>query len=370
MSINRRKTLIGLGAAAMPPLAATAFEWKPIAANEAGLADDLGSRIDAAQRAGALGGLHGVVIVRHGRLALERYYAGADEMLGRPLGEVSFGPGTPHDMRSVTKSIVGLLYGIALAAGKVPKPESVLIDQFPEYPELAGDPQRRRLTVAHALSMTLGIEWREDGDYTTPDNGEIAMERSPDRWRYVLERPVVETPGTRWVYCGGATALIGRLLTRGTGMSLTDYARAVLFDPLGIGETGWNRGGDGEPLAASGARLTPRDLARIGQLMLQHGQWEGKQVVPTAWIAASTRPSVSIDGPFRYGWHWYLGEAHVTGKPQHWIGAIGNGGQRLYVVPGLELAVAITAGNYNRPDQGQMPLKLWREIVLPGVLVG
>jgi CubicO group peptidase (beta-lactamase class C family) len=366
MSISRRNALIGLGAA-MSPLAAAAFEWTSIALKEAGLADDLGGRIDAAQRDGALSGLHGVVIVRYGRLVLERYCTGADEALGRPLGEVGFGPDTLHDLRSVTKSIVGLLYGIALEAGTVPAPEAVLIDQFPEYADLAADPRRRQLTVAHALSMTLGIEWREDGDYTNPANGEIAMEMSPDRWRYVLERPIVEAPGTRWVYCGGATALIGRLLTRGTGMTLPTYARAVLFDPLGIGATGWNTGGDGEPLAASGARLTPRDLARVGQLMIQRGQWEGRQVVPAAWIAASTQPSVSIDGPFRYGRHWYLGETTVAGKPQAWIGAIGNGGQRLLIMPGLELAVAITAGNYNQATQSQLPSKLFREIVLPSL---
>jgi CubicO group peptidase (beta-lactamase class C family) len=370
MPISRRNTLVGLGATAMSSSIASAFEWQPIAAKDAGLAEDLGARIDAAQRDGGLNGLHGVVLVRHGRLALERYYVGKDERLGRPLGEVSFGAGTLHDLRSVTKSIVGLLYGIALEAGKVPQPEAVLVDQFPEYPDLAADPHRRRLTVAHALSMTLGIEWREDGDYTNPANGEIAMERSPDRWRYVLERPIVEAPGGRWVYCGGASALIGRLLTRGTGMRLPDYARNVLYGPLGIGETGWSTGGDGEPLAASGARLTPRDLARIGQLVLQRGQWEGRQVAPAAWIDASTLPRVTIDGPFRYGWHWYLGEAQVAGKPQSWIGAIGNGGQRLLVAPGLSLVVAITAGNYNSPIQSQMPGKLFREIVLPGVLVG
>lgn len=370
MPISRRTTLVGLGAAAMSSSAASAFAWQSIAAKAAGLADDLGARIDAARRDGMLDGLHGLVIGRHGRLALERYYTGKDERLGRPLGEVAFGPGTLHDLRSVTKSIVGLLYGVALGQAKVPPTDAVLVDQFPEYPDLAADARRRQITVAHALSMTLGIEWREDGDYTNPANGEIAMERSPDRWRYVLERPIVEAPGTRWVYCGGASALVGRLLTRGTGMSLPDYAHEVLFAPLGVGQTAWSHGGDGEPLAASGARMTPRDLARIGQLVLQRGQWGGRQVVPAAWIEASTQARVTIDRPFRYGWHWYLGEAQAAGKPQAWIGAVGNGGQRLFVAPDLGLVMAMTAGNYNKPTQSQMPTRLFREIVLPSVLVG
>jgi CubicO group peptidase (beta-lactamase class C family) len=137
--------------------AGTPFAWVPITAGDAGIVPDLGDRIDAAHEAGELPGLHGVVIGSHGRLALERYYTGPDVSWGRPLGEVAFGPETLHDLLSVTKSIVGLLYGMALADGKVPAPAAVLVDQFPEYPDLAADPARRRLTVAHSLSMTLWI---------------------------------------------------------------------------------------------------------------------------------------------------------------------------------------------------------------------
>jgi CubicO group peptidase (beta-lactamase class C family) len=115
-SISRRDMLIAMGAA-MGSTAAAPFAWSPIPAGDAGLAADLGDRIDAAQRNGELRGLHGLLVARRGRLALERYYAGVDETWGRPLGQVAFGPDTLHDLRSVTKSLVGLLYGIALADG-------------------------------------------------------------------------------------------------------------------------------------------------------------------------------------------------------------------------------------------------------------
>jgi CubicO group peptidase (beta-lactamase class C family) len=337
----------------------------------AGLAPDLGDRIDDAQRRGELAGLHGLVIARRGQLALERYYPGVDRSWGRPLGEVAFGPETLHDLRSVTKSIVGLLYGVALADGTVPAPDAILVDQFPEYPDLAADPVRRRLTVAHVLSMTLGLEWNEDLPYTSPANSEIAMELAPDRHRFVLERPIVGAPGERWSYNGGATALLGRLIARGTGAALADYARAALFAPLGIAAFEWIRGQDGTPSAASGLRLTPRDLARIGQLILQRGRWDGRQVVPAAWLEASFRRAVTIDERAGYGLHWYLGELDVQGRSgprrESWVGAFGNGGQRLYVLPGLELAVAMTAGNYDQPSQGQLPLRLWRELLLPSL---
>jgi CubicO group peptidase (beta-lactamase class C family) len=260
-----------------------------------------------------------------------------------------------------------------ISNGKVPPPAAVLVDQFPEYPDLAADPARRRLTVAHALTMTMGLEWNENLPYTSAANSEIAMERAPDRYRFVLERPVREAPGSSWGYNGGATALLGRIIARGVGAALPDHAETVLFGPLGIAQFEWIRGQDGAPSAASGLRLTPRDLLLIGQLIIQGGRWEGRPVVPPSWIEASFRSAVVIDGPVRYGLHWYLGEAPVAAKSgrrlEPWVGAFGNGGQRLFVMPGPELAVVITAGNYNQPDQFQMPLRLWRDIVLPGLIV-
>ena len=96
-------------------------------------------------------------------------------------------------------------------------------------------------------------------------------------------------------------------------------------------------------------------------------------MVPASWLEASFRPAVAVDEDTRYGWHWRLGEAAVPARSgrrlEPWVGAFGSGGQRLYVVPGLELVVAITAGNYNQPDLRPMPLKLWRDIVLPSLTV-
>ena len=123
----------------------------------------LSEAFEAARQAGVLPNIHGVVVAQAGKIAFERYLAGTDAARGRPLGVVRFRPDTLHDMRSVTKSIVGLLYGIALAQGRVPGPEAKLIDAFPEYPDLAGDPGRQALTVRHALTMTLGTEW--DGQW-------------------------------------------------------------------------------------------------------------------------------------------------------------------------------------------------------------
>ncbi len=347
-------------------------EW----AAEPRFASNLGERFEIAREAGTLPNLHGVVAMREGRIVFERYLAGPDMARARPQGVLRFGPDTLHDMRSVTKSIVGLLYGIALAAGCVQLPEAKLLAQFPEYPDLAADPARQSLTVGHALTMTLNTEWDELSiPYSDPRNSEIAMDRAPDRYRYILERPILGPPGIRWTYNGGATALLARLIARGTTRKLHEFAREALFAPLGIHRTEWACGVDGEAIAASGLRMTPRDLARIGAMVLDGGRWNGRQVVPTEWLATSFTPAVSIPDGRRYGCHWYVGRVATDDgagdvRWEDMVLAIGNGGQRLFLLPRLDMAVAVTAGNYDAPDQSRPPMIVLRDILLPALWSG
>ncbi len=270
--------------------------------------DDLAERLDAGIRSGLLRDVHAVLVSRAGEIVMERYYSGADENWGTPLGIVMFGPDTLHDLRSVTKSIVGLLYGIALDRGLVPPPEAKLLAQFPQYPDLAADPRRARLTVLHALNMTLGMEWDEARPYSDPNNSEIAMERAADRYRFVLERPFVASPGERWIYSGGAVALLGHLIAKGSGTALPDFAREALLAPLGITEFEWAHGSDGIASAASGLRLRPRDLLRIGQMVLAGGEWNGRRIVSRAWLDTSFTPAIDTDQGVRYGRLWYIGD--------------------------------------------------------------
>jgi CubicO group peptidase (beta-lactamase class C family) len=331
---------------------------------------DMRARLTQARQDGRASGLHALLVSRKGALVFEYYGEGEDEQWGRPIGNVVFALDVLHDLRSATKSVVGLVYGIARAAGKVPPPQAKLYEQFPEYADLAKQPGRDRLTVHHALSMTLGLEWEELAiPYGDQRNSEVEMEAAPDRFRFILERPIVGEPGVKWTYCGGATALLGRMIARGTGEDLSAYSRRVLFDPLGFGPAEWTRGGDGEPRAASGLRLLPRDMLKIGQLALAGGAWNGRQIVASDWVKRATTPAVAIDPGFSYGYHWYIGEV-VAGTParsHHWVGGIGWGGQRLYVLPTLDLVVAMNCGNYDKPlaEQARISRALLTEVVLP-----
>jgi CubicO group peptidase (beta-lactamase class C family) len=362
-SLNRRHLLGTLGVGLMA--VSRAFATSP--------SEDIAMRLAQAQQDGKVDGLHTLLVSQGGRLLTELYGRGEDEAWGRTLGTVTFAPLVLHDLRSVSKSVVGLLYGIALADGNVPPPEAKLYDQFPDYADLAKQSGRDRLMMHHVLSMTLGLQWDE---FTIPygdlRNSENAMEAAPDRFRFILERPIVGEPGVKWTYCGGATAILGRLIAKGTGEKLHDYARRVLFDPMGFGPSEWSVGSDGEPRAASGLRLLPRDMLKIGQIALAGGMWNGKEVVPTEWVKRAMTAVVAIDRGRSYGYHWYLGDVTVGAPPRalHWVGGIGWGGQRLFAFPALDLVVAMNCGNYRKSgmEQSRVNGVVLIEVVLPSFM--
>jgi CubicO group peptidase (beta-lactamase class C family) len=345
-------------------------DWSAVGAQAAGFAPDIVNKIDAGRESGLLYDLHTVAVAQNGQLAFERYYTSHDEKILADLGTVSFAPDTLHDLRSVTKSLVSLLYGIALGRGLVPPVDTPAVDAFPEYADLASDPARRRVTIRHALTMTMGFEWDESKPYTGPENSEIAMEMAPDRYRFVLDRPIVAAPGEKWIYSGGAVALLGALIERGTKLSLADFARDALFAPLGITEFEWWAGRDGVYSAAAGLRLSTHALLKIGAMLIDGGRHDGDQIVPESWLGeAFARQSQLPDGT-GYGYLWYTGETYVPAldRKVRWINGAGNGGQRLHLVPELKLAGVSFAGDYNRFDRFMAAPRLWNEIVLAGLM--
>lgn len=379
-TIGRRQLLLSVGAAvlAQAPHQSTAHTdvWPSTTPEEAGFAPDIDALLDKAISDQRIWNVHGLVVLRDDRLVLERYFEGEDRTRGvGAIGRVAFKPDTLHDLRSCSKSIVGLLYGIALQQGKVPPPEAPLSTAFPEYADLMSKEGRDRLTIQHVLTMTMGTDWDESSlPYSDPANSETAMDNAPDHYRYVLERRVVRQPGAYWSYCGGATALLARTIAKGTGKTLHAFAKDSLFEPLGMGATEWTTGRDGEPFAASGARMSVRDLARLGQMMLHGGKVGERVVVPADWAARCVTPAVSADEIRRYGYQWFVldiafGESKgwAPGRLERMWMAQGEGGQRLFIIPALQLVIAITCGNYGTADQWIPPTRILREIVLASV---
>lgn len=350
-NLNRRHVLAALGAGVINARLAFA-QPSP---------QDIEKRLTQAQQDGSVSGLHALLVSQEKRLVFEYYGRGEHE---------TFAPDVLHELRSVSKGVLVLVYGIALAAGKVPPPEARLYDQFPEYSDLAKQPGRERLTVHHVLSMALGLEWDElTIPFGDPRNSGSAIEAAPDRFRFILERPVVGEPGVTWTYCGGATALLGRMIGKGIREELLAYTRRVLFDPLDFGPAEWAKGNDGETDCAAGLSLLPRDMLKVGQLALTGGTWKGRQIVPSDWIKRVATPAVAIERGVSYGYHWYVGEliAGTPPRPHHWVGGIGWGGQGLFVLPMLDLVIVMNCGNHNKSftEQRSIIRALLTEVVLP-----
>lgn len=323
-------------------------------------------------------GVHAILIERNGRLIYEEYFEGFDERWGQPLGRVSMTPETKHDLRSVTKSVVSALLGIAHGEETIPSLDQPLISWFPEYSEL-NTPEYRRVTLAHALSMTSGFQWNEDVPYNDPRNDEIRMTRDAQPLRYALSRPFAANPGVEFKYNGGLTQVLAAVLERATKMSLEDYARVKLFEPLGITEVEWVGDLAGMPAAASGLRLRARDLAKFGSLFLHGGKWNGKQVIPKSWIELSTRrqfrfgPRKGIDagGEFGYGYFWWYNCYPSSAGLIEARTAVGNGQQRVFVLPGLDMVVTIFAGRYNDFTTGTtLGRTILLEHIMPTVKTG
>ncbi|MCP5084129.1 MAG: serine hydrolase [Alphaproteobacteria bacterium] len=239
-----------------------------------------------------LANIHAVVVEQDGKLIYEQYLSAPDERWGRPLGETTYNAGKEHDLRSISKSVTSLLLGIALKDRFAEHLKRPVLEFFSDWPGTP-DPKMRGVTLEHVLTMTAGLEWNEmDVPYSRSHNDEIMIYYNTNPFAHVLSRPMREAPGERWYYNGGLTMLIAGAVAKITGEPFTKFARRVLFEPLGIHNSRWlgpGRWPDGMPSAASGLRLTTRDLARIGSLVLHNGRWQGKQIVPAEWIHLSSR---------------------------------------------------------------------------------
>jgi CubicO group peptidase (beta-lactamase class C family) len=311
--------------------------------------------------------LHSLLVARSGRIVAELYRKGHDRSARDFFSrEVSFGPGDRHDMRSISKSVVGLLFGIVREDGKLPALPTPIVDLYPGYPTLTSEPARRSITIEHLLTMSNGLEWHETAaTYGSFSNDETRLFWDWSPVKFVLSRPVVGPSGQRFDYNGGNTAVIADLLERAIDSSLDRLARTRLFEPLGITDSEWMGDLWGRPMAYAGLRLKPRDLLRIGQMMLDHGRWHDRQIVPAEWVRESIRPHIATGrgAGTGYGYYWWTGDIEWQRKEIPWSAAVGNGGQRLFLVPALDLIVVMTAGAYNDPSIVAKEGDLFKQVV-------
>jgi len=314
--------------------------------------------LDAPARDGA--NVHAIVVLRHGAVVAERYYQGRDRSIWSPFARtVQFDATLRHDLRSVSKSVTSLLWGIAQGEGRMPALATPVLDLYPELADLKTG-GREAVTVRQLFTMTSGLAWQEPIRYGM-GNDETGLYWRSSQARYLFDRPLAPG-GAVFNYNGGTTAVLADILTRRTGMPLEDYAQQKLFAPLGITDWEWQKDVRLRPMAFAGLRLRPRDLATIGQMVLQRGQWQGRQVVPAQWIDESLKAHVETGDGLQYGYQWWSGMVDALGGKHRWYAGFGNGGQRLYIVPTLSLVVVSTAGGYDDAGSGRHVGALFRSI--------
>lgn len=319
--------------------------WPVTSVNEDKLIDrDALCRIADRLAASSTANVHAVLAARGGKLVFERYFRGSDEIYGRPVGNVTFDADTLNDMKSVSKSVASLAVGIAIDRGLIGSVNEPIFSFFPELSDLRS-PEKERIQLLHALTMSMGLRWVEATPANEGNNDEERMHRAWDPCRYVLGLATTASAGQEFFYNTGALTLVSAIIRKATGRPLDEFARATLFEPLGITWVEWNRI-RGHTDAGGGLRLRPRDMAKIGQLVLAGGRWNDRQIVSKGWIETSTAPKIEATGGLFYGYLWWLGRSLLYGREVHWAGALGRGGQSIRIVPELDLVVVVTAGYY------------------------
>ncbi|MGH9887953.1 MAG: serine hydrolase domain-containing protein, partial [bacterium] len=315
-----------------------AAEWRTARPASAGFD---AARIESLERdvsRGRYGSIHGVLAVRYGYLVLEHYEGWSRDQA--------------HTMQSVTKSVTSLLLGIlaarAPADARLDRP---VLDVFRRYTSVANlDDRKRSLTVRHLVTMRTSMDFWED---PYPGSPLDQLNRSSDDWvKFILDRPMTGVPGGTWAYNSGAAILTGAVIREIAGVNVDEFARRELFEPIGVrGETWYKSPFDGLPHCGGGLNLRAVDLARIGYLVLRGGMWGGREIVPASWLAESTRPDSRGAPVFfssfgsAYGYFWWLFPPRRGASDLGVIAASGAGGQWLFVVPSLDLVVAVVAGD-------------------------
>jgi CubicO group peptidase (beta-lactamase class C family) len=324
----------------------------------------------AARLAATNANVHAVVIVRRGALVFEQYFPGYDEPWGMAGGPHQFDAQTKHDMRSVSKSVISLLVGIAIDRELIKSADEPVVKFFPDYAAVKSAGWDN-ITLRHLLTMSSGMQWDENLAWKDPKNDEPRLGSEADPFRYVLSKPIAAPPDAVWNYNGGGTDLLGNVIERVSGKSLNEFAREALFAPLGISDWEWMKYRNEHVASAVGLRLRPRDAAKIGQLVLSKGAWNGKQIISAKWIEQSVTPRFQaigyFGGLFYYGQQWWMGRTLSGDREVKWIAAQGLGGQRIIIVPEFDLVVITTSGLYGSGLQGQAAADMLANFIIPSI---
>lgn len=278
--------------------------------------------------------VYSILLVRHGTVVFERYFQGS-------------GPQTLHRVASVTKSVLSTLVGVAIKQGYLRSVDQKLIDFFPDLEHTLKSSVKDFLTLRLLLTMKEGLLFSEDFE---------EWEKNKEKTQFILNLPSIQEPDEN-IRLSNAPQIVSRIFNIVTGMNAAEFAEQHLFRPLGIQKYEWPVDSTGTAWGSGGLRLTTRDMAKLGHLFLQQGIWEGRALLPPTWVDEATTNHKTSGPP--YGYYWWLG----TLGGHSYYGAVGFGGQHIFVFPDLDL-IFVTTAEVGGPGTGGVVEKY----ILPAVM--
>jgi CubicO group peptidase (beta-lactamase class C family) len=289
-----------------------------------------------------------VLVIKNGFLIYEKYFDESDDLF------------THRQVYSVTKSIVSTLFGIALDHGFINSTTQKVLDFFPELQFDNIITEKQEMTLEDLLKMASGLEWDEwTYSYEDDRNDAIKMYYSNNWVQFVLNRSIIYAPGTKFTYNSGVSHVIGAIVQKSINVSLYQFAKENLFNPIGIldNETSWDIATQSIPNGGWGLRMTPRALARIGLLFDNNGNWNGKQIVSENWVENATKSKITTNSGGSYGYQWWIDSTGIS------YSARGYQGQYIIVAPEKNLVVVFTSVITN----GGSPYYLYQQFIVPAI---
>jgi CubicO group peptidase (beta-lactamase class C family) len=286
-----------------------------------------------------------LLVVKNGKLVFEAYCRS-------PKDRDRYG-----HVQSVTKSVTSLVFGIVQSEGYVSSVDQTLYSIIPD--KFPAEASKRSITLRHLLTMTSGLNFDND-DFSL----KIYCDKPNDPAKYLLKKPLYAQPGEKFYYRDLDPHLISYAIQRLTGKTLAQWAQERLFDPLNIREYYWGSDHTGTSMGAHGLHLKPRDMAKIGQMVLDNGRWNGIQVVDSTWVAVSTQKQVETDFQtephiYYYGYYWWILPRWQA------YSALGHGGNYIFIMPTKEMVIVMTALPDADNDVMNMNLENFEELITP-----
>ncbi|MCE7990854.1 MAG: serine hydrolase [Roseivirga sp.] len=296
--------------------------------------------------------MHSMLIVKNGKLVMEEYFNGYDQ-------------GKRQDLRSVTKSVISLLVGIAIEKGRIKSVDDPISHYLPRFRKsMNADPDKQLITIRHLLTMSSGMDCN---DWDKKSAGQEDKLYKKKNWLdHMAGLSVIHAPGSESYYCTGGVMLLARILEFTSGMDWRLQAEEYLFKPIGINDVAYGHTSKKQmPSEAQRLYMRPRDVAKLGHLVLNWGQWEGKQLVPASWIEQISFRKTQISG-VDYSYLWWKLPFEKNGMKVDATCATGNGGQYLLVFPEHDLVAVFTGGAYNS-EEDKLPFAIVNRVILPSL---